>query len=177
MVCLLVSNNSKTIFMGGGQDTQGHKAKIIAVNFSTQMNVVNTVLIEEHDFSIVWSMERYPNSDILFAGSYGGIAIFFFTGTEIHLLSTIKGKGELDPIKEMHFLKSALYCIDQPSRVLYKFDFSEKNEDDKQFRSRPLETNKLKILSEEYQKPKRDIISLSGMLKLNRTFRTPQGVQ
>lgn len=128
------------------------------------MQLVSTVLLEENDFSIVWCLERYPNSDIIFAGSYGGVGLLYYTGTQIHYLSMLKTKGELDPVKEMKFLNSSLYCMDQPSRILYKFDFSEKSEDEKQFRSRPLETNKLKILSEEYQKPKRDIINLEGNL-------------
>lgn len=168
MVCLLVSNDSKTVFLGGGQDTQGHKAKILAVNFTSEVTLISTALIEETDFSIVWVMERYPNSDIIFAGSYGGVGLLYFTGSEIHYLSFLKCKGELDPVKEMQFLGGALYCIDLPSRVLYKFDFTEKSEDEKQFRSRPLETNKLKILSEEYQKPKRDVIKLSGTVRVIR---------
>lgn len=142
----------------------------MAVEFSTNMNLLSTALVEENDFSIIWCLERYPNSDIIFAGSYGGVALLFFNGEEIHHLSILKCKGELDPVKEMHFMNETLYCIDQPSRILYRFDFSEKTEDEKQFRSKPIETNKLKILSEEYQKPKRDVINLQGRPSFTRLF-------
>ena len=61
-MCLLVSNDSKTVFMGGGQDVQGHKAKVIAIDFSSQMTLIDTVLIEEHDQILSFAFLEVPRN-------------------------------------------------------------------------------------------------------------------
>lgn len=132
------------------------------MSMSREMPVKSTVTIQESSFRVVWTMERHADSDLLFAGSDGGIGVVFFTGDKLQVLRVIAGKREMDRFVDLHWMDDCLYAMDEPSEVFYKFDFSDLTADEKQFRSKAIETARIEQLSKDYGRHSREIMLIRG---------------
>lgn len=149
------------LFIAGGLDDPNSYPKIAAVGFSNDMPLLVEQTLDLPEFSIVWCMDRFPNSDILFAGGYGNVATLFFDGRAFQILGTI-GEGDLaDPIVDLRFVGSKLYFMNQPTRVLYRADFGSGEENSTaNFNSNPPNDYRTKSLADSFQKARREVIRL-----------------
>ncbi len=76
------------------------------------------------DLNIIWTMERFYNSDILFVGGFGRVAILFFDGRAFAVLGSVGNVPSEDPIVDMKLKDNRLYILSQPSRQLEKIIFT-----------------------------------------------------
>lgn len=160
---MVVSMDDSKLFVSGGIESTNYRPRILAIDFSSSLAKIDDICLDEESFSVIWCMERYPNSDILFAGSFGGVAIVLFNGLKFETFGILKGKSDIDRFVDMHFVDKALFCIDEPSQVLYKFDYTDNSQQDNQYRSNQLEVSKLKLLSSEYDRPTKEQHVLKGI--------------
>ena len=123
---LLISNGEKFVFVGGGLDDPNGTAKLAAIEFSSELRVVVEQDITTSEMSVIWCMERFYNSDIIFTGGYGSVTILFFDGKAFQQISTVGDVDNYDPILDMKLIDYKLYVLSQPARELQKITFIDK---------------------------------------------------
>lgn len=158
---LVVSNDGKMIFVGGGFDDPNSYPKIAAVEFNNDMRLIAEQELDLPEFSIIWVMDRLPNSDIIFAGGYGNVAVLFFDGRTFQTIGTVGEGDPADPIVDMKLIGSRLHFMNQPTRTLFRADFGSKDENSTaNFSSNPPNDYKTQSLATKFQRLKRDTINL-----------------
>ncbi len=168
MKSLIVSNDGKTLFIGGGYDDPNSYPKIAAVEFTNDMRLITEQELDLPEFSIIWVMDRFPNSDIIFAGGYGNVSVLFFDGRSFQVIGTVGEGDPADPIVDLRFIGSKLYFMNQPTRTLYRADFGSNDENSTaNFNSNPPNDYRTQSLASTFQRLKKDSIRLPSTLHIN----------
>jgi hypothetical protein len=162
--------NSNIVFVAGGKDDEKGIPTVAALRVDPKSIDIGTVAsvfqIPVKEFSIVWSMERLPGSDLLFLGGYGHISVVLFDRyafQQIAILATDLDRLN-DPILEMKMGEDqALYFMRQPSTFLEKIQISKPSDSNQQdsskgfveaYKSLPINDNQSTQLSSIFRSGK-----------------------
>lgn len=161
------SQDEKHIFLAGGADTPEGIPKIAAVRADSSLKQEGYTELDLTDFRIIFCLEKYPNSDLLFAGGYGQVALVYFNGIDFEIMASLGTPMEEYPICDLCFISSNLYVLLEPSTMVLKFEFTDPRLDEhdgikgsQKYRSQPLTANETIEMSNTLKSLKSNTINL-----------------
>lgn len=127
LVCFELSTNKQVVFCGGSappaQQGQKPQALITAINFSKDLKPIDEIILKDGDPSVVTSIKRASNEDILFVGGIKHVYVLEWKQNKFNLLMMALDIHS-GYIFDMCIFGKRLYSVGKKDRFISILDFS-----------------------------------------------------